>query len=769
MRHLAFACCLLVWVPACGDDNAAVPAISLEDAPSGGGPDGGLADGWQTQKDASAPDGWIWNDDAGVWIGPDATADAGSTSDAVITDAVGQDAASGDAGATDATTAAPGELGGFCAKQTDCQEGVCIGAGSAQAYCSTVGCADSGECAGIPSGDPVCCMVYGQGAQKQSYCVKQYGATQCGKQDKAPGQSCVTGGNSDCAAGAGNWCLQSAGQAVCVQGCDKLNAPVCGAGTTCNVFDGGGGCLPYTPGVPDGSPCGSNPLGGCDKYALCIANQKNDDLAYCATPCKKDADCGTGLGCVIYNGTQGICTHYGTSPVGSNCAGDRFACAKGLYCVGSGNGSAVCAPPCVSDANCTSLGQAIGASAYCAKNPGESGGICYPQGDAGNGQNCADNPYTCAPGLFCIGGYDTYDPHAYCQKSCQDDGLCPAGASCVKYSADYSGCQPAGKLGQGQDCGGDQTKCAAGLFCLGAGKAWQCMAQCDVAQPACPGNTWCMPYGQDGLGVCWSAGTQPVGSTCVDAPWSCGQGLICSGYGQTKNATCLENCDKASCPGGFACVDFGASGHWCEPVGTGAQGASCGPSAACAAGSVCVGQQGPAPFCAQSCTASSDCPATDVNGHKLWCAAGKWGGFCIPDGDLGKNAICYEKPWSCAKGLICLGDSVTNPGAYCAQPCGGFASVCAPGEKCEYLGGGDSYCMKTGTLPAGESCLNDPQGCAPDTLCVKGAPVPECVQQCGVGFPACPKDAPCTGFTGSAVHLCVPPGFVPFGTITVPF
>ena len=784
-------------LPACGDDSAAV-AVALADDGVGAGADAGaLADGWQYLADAAAPDGWVWSEDAQVWLPPDAlgaettAADTAAVETADKADGAGADTAllgdsatdgsaaadgsaatdgsAADGGAGGDVTAKPGELGGFCDAATPCpNEAFCVGQGSPQAYCTLTGCASHADCAPVLAADPVCCISYGAGTKKQSYCGVQFGATVCGNQDKPVGADCASGGQSDCA-GSGNWCFQTSGGAQCVQGCSKLGDAICGKGTTCNVFPGGGGCLPFTPGVSDGSPCAKNTLGGCDKYAFCIESYKGDPLAYCATACTSDAGCAADLSCFVYDGSQGICQKTGTKGIGANCAGDRFSCAKGSYCVGFGGGSAVCAPQCSVDLNCGELAKAIGGEAYCAKNPGNPAGICYPKGPLGNGATCADNPYACAEGLYCIGGYDTYNPGAFCQKSCKDDGICPGTAKCMAYTKDYSGCQPDGALGQGGDCKGDPTLCKAGAFCIGAGKSWQCMTQCAVAKPACPGGNWCMPYGEDGLGICWPIGTKPVGAGCQGDPWGCQAGTFCSGYGASKAATCLQNCDAAACPGGFSCDSFGQSGKWCQPVGPGQQGVSCGPGAACVAGAVCIGQQGPAPFCAKQCAVDSDCPAKDASGKPLWCAVGKWGGYCVPDGGTAKNGICYQAPWSCAKGLVCVGDSTGNPGAFCAAGCAGFASTCAGGEKCVYLGGGDAFCVKTGTMPAGSICLQDPFGCAADALCIKGSPMPECLQQCGVGFAACPKDSPCTGFPGAAIKLCVPKDFVPFGMISVPF
>lgn len=121
------------------------------------------------------------------------------------------------------------------------------------------------------------------------------------------------------------------------------------------------------------------------------------------------------------------------------------------------------------------------------------------------------------------------------------------------------------------------------------------------------------------------------------------------------------------------------------------------------------------------------------------------------------------------QGHLCLGNASENPGAFCGKECSGFASLCASDEKCEYFGGGQSWCVKTGKQPHGSVCLDTPLACDATTLCIKGTPMSLCLQTCGIGKPACPQDSPCTYFPGSALKLCVPKTFTPFGPIKTPF
>lgn len=722
--------------------------------------DATLADGWQAQADASPPDdSWSWNADAGAWQQADVADGAGDVADGTgdVADAAAQDG-----------VAKPGQLGAPCSKHLDCKSKFCAGLGAGlPGYCSSFGCKASDDCAGVVSPDaPVCCLQY----QGQGYCLKQPGATQCGSQDKMPGESCVAGGQSDCDA-ATSWCFQQGKSAQCVQLCSKTNDPACPAGTACNVFEGGGGCLPYTPGVPDGSPCAGKEIGGCGKYAYCIGTATNDAYAYCASACLVDGDCAAGLGCLIYQPGQGICQKVGARKAGSNCADDRFSCEKGLFCLGWGSADAICSPGCSTDSDCKGFAGSVGSEAYCAKGPDSPIGACYPKGSLKNGDSCGKDPLACEQGAFCIAGNDGYDPDAYCQKSCGSatNGTCPSGSQCVAYSAQYSGCQVQGSKVQGESCAGAPTSCQAGLTCIGASGAEICATLCTVGSSTCPSGTWCAGWGSDGkAGVCLPGGSLKVGTSCKAQPWACAAGSFCQQFGQAKDASCIAKCaDDGTCPSGTDCKDFGEAGHYCEPVGGKTQGQDCSAdSNSCAAGHVCIWKDTKYAICSKQCTQDADC--TGGSG-KQWCGKGKWGGYCLPEGSQPEFGSCFTQPFACGKGLLCLDDPSSNPGAFCAKECTGFASLCGSGSKCEYLGGGQSWCFPTGKLPHGSICLDDPKACDPSTLCIKGTPQSMCLQECGVGKPACPSDSPCTFFPGSPLKLCVPKTFTPFGALRAPF
>lgn len=782
---------------ACGNDSATVAASGTVADASAQVDGATLTDGWEKNPDAAPPsDAWAWNADSQRWQGPDTAGSDGAGSDGAgsevaLSDAsAGSDGQAADAPLSDGQAAdspqaggdmaggpadggvAPvqdGGLGAKCVSQSQCNKGLyCIGAGTPTAYCGASACQTHADCA-VATSDPMCCVAY----QGKNMCLQQFGASQCGNQDKPPGADCSKGGQSDCASEGGGFCLNISNQAQCVKGCAG-DPTVCPTGTACQTFQGGAAaCIPFTKGVGDASSCAQKPIGGCDKGAWCIANGPGDPLAYCASLCKGDADCDSGFFCQAFSATQGVCHKYGTTAAGQSCAGDRWSCAKGLFCMSAETASATCTPLCQSDSDCADLQKAIGKAAYCLKGAGATG-ACYPKGDAKNGDNCSKDPTVCSPGAFCVGGYDVYNPDAYCQQSCTAPGtLCPPSSQCIAYTKSYAGCQVTGTKGQGESCVGAPTSCKASSLCVGPAGGEICAQLCKVgASPggpdACPAGTWCSGWG-DGGGSCLPAGTKPVGAACVGEPYACAPGTFCSTWGKGPGSTCIVACGaQGACPAGTDCKDFGQFGKFCEPLGGKGQGASCATTADCASGHVCIAAGTPHAICAKQCAKDTDCGATGGAAGGLWCGVGKWGGYCLPDGNLTQNQSCYLKAWQCSKGLVCIGDPSGNPGAFCSKECAGFAASCGPKTKCQYFGGGQSWCVPYGNQPAGTICTADPGVCDPSTLCVKGTPQPQCLQICGLGHPACPADKPCSYFPGSAIALCVPKGFTVGGAIITP-
>ncbi|MSQ81347.1 MAG: hypothetical protein EXR77_00260 [Myxococcales bacterium] len=813
LSTLSVLALVLIATIGCGTQDSSVSGGAGVAAASSDLQAGQLPDGWQFQGDAAPPtDAWTWSDDAKRWMGPDSIAGAGDSTerladattalpdgtvalpdgafrlpDGTVVAADGAPAggtadtdpldgaladSAGDGAVTDGGKPAPtaGELGSACTKPADCDAGLyCFAQGTPQAYCGKVGCLSHVECAANTE-EPMCCVQYGN----QKYCAKQFGgATQCGNQDKPAGADCKAGGQSDCSKNNGGFCLQTQSAAQCVDGCTSASKS-CPIGTKCQVFEGGtGGCIPFTPDKADATSCAGKTIGGCGAGSWCIEAYSGDPLAYCATLCKDDSVCASGFACSIYSPNQGICQKFGSVAGGSSCAGDRFSCQKGMFCLGAGSATAVCAPLCQNDVDCSAYAKTINQVATCSKGPGGNFGACVPKGDKANGDNCSKNPSSCTSGSWCVGGYDVYNPDAYCQKPCGQgsDGKCPIGAVCIKYNNQYSGCQPDGGKTQGQSCAGAATSCKAGHFCIGPQGGEVCAQMCKVAavpgsKDACPDASWCSGYGGGTAGVCIPTGAIAIGKSCAGKPMACAANTFCQNWGLGSDAVCISPCSATkACPSGTDCKDYGQAGAYCQPAGGQTQGQPCSNAdKPCAVGLACLSAGTTYAMCAKSCKADTDC-----TGGNLYCATGKWGGWCVPSGTVDEFQSCYNQAWQCKKGLACIGDPAANPGAVCVKQCTGFADVCGTGAKCQYFGNGQSWCVKTGKLAHGSICLGQQNDCDTNTLCVKGTPVPTCLQQCGYGFGPCPADSPCQYFAGSAVQLCVPKGFTVGGPIWAPF
>jgi hypothetical protein len=458
-----------------------------------------------------------------------------------------------------------------------------------------------------------------------------------------------------------------------------------------------------------------------------------------------------------------LCLQTGTIAAGSSCAGDRFGCVAGTYCWAPDNAlAATCLPLCDKNSDCAGLEASLGMKAVCQKGENTKG-LCVPQGELPPLSSCGGQPFACAAGSVCVGGYDVYNPDAFCQQLCGMDTTppCPKGFSCTLFG-DTGLCQPSTGKGQGESCDADPASCAAGHLCVGPNDSEQCAKLCQ-SSGECGDGLWCAPLGPNN-GICLPAGALAPGASCVDAPFGCQAGHWCAGWGQSAGSSCIAPCPPSgNCGTGLSCMDYGNAGSWCETAGTIGQDGDCSKTpSGCAAGHTCIAENTDHAICAASCDKDADC----ASGH--WCAEGQWGGWCLPAGQVADGASCYGDAWSCSAGLLCIGDADNNPASVCSKPCAGFAAVCGPGAKCQAFGSGQAYCLQTGSAPAGDSCLADPGSCNPQSICIKGTPLPTCLQQCGFGWPACPADHKCTAYPGSAVQLCVPPGFTPFGPVQVP-
>ena len=370
-------------------------------------------------------------------------------------------------------------------------------------------------------------------------------------------------------------------------------------------------------------------------------------------------------------------------------------------------------------------------------------------------------------------------------KDCGPDGCggncgsCPAGSSCNTAGICVQSCFPdcTGKPCGSDGCGGICGLCGPGTACknftcvadLSCKELVQCMWGCAPMDEPCTNGCW--------LDASWDAKQQwmelwgCVGQICGEnANDGCAQQAI---QGQCKKfwqacQDCTSDCtgkmcgpdgcggDCGTCPGGFACDNYGYC--LCQPqcagkaCGNDGCGGSCGT---CKSGSVCnylgkcvcmpqcegkqcgpdgcggqCGQCQPGSFCTDSGTCQPDQPFACGDG---WC-------------DPNMKETCQTCPWDCGKCAVCgdgLCDWMTESCETCPWDCG-ECTVCGDGwcdwqtEDCwscpwdcgECAVCGDGWCdWQT------EDCWSCPKDCGQCAVCGDG--------QCAPGYEdcwSCPKD-----------------------------
>ena len=177
-------------------------------------------------------------------------------------------------------------------------------------------------------------------------------------------------------------------------------------------------------------------------------------------PCKlalPQCGCDPGQKCTYTFGHR-ACVPDGSVGPGLSCTGNQ--CTAGYLCVQFGNPPSTCHKFCEGDADCAP-----------------------PQG-------------LCALSLTGSGGAS---PITLCSESCDPitNAGCPvAGMKCELSQSQtppqpwFTLCLASGSTGQGGVCASPDD-CAPSLSCFNGAQGLRCMAWCEVASPACPGNLTC--------------------------------------------------------------------------------------------------------------------------------------------------------------------------------------------------------------------------------------------------------------------------------------
>lgn len=483
----------------------------------------------------------------------------------------------------------------------DCPSGAyCFATGGGQGLCVQSGDIDDGEpCADDFTGcdEQLFCVEYQGEDDPYAFCALQCERDR----DCEDGQTCdpfgicVEAGDGELgdpcvedrfSCGEDQFCVAFGGRgARCSELCDSDGD--CGSGSRCNFFaEGEGYCIPRGE-RRSGEYCGDDPF-SC--AGLCTGGyQVFDAGAYCQDTCSTDDDCPDNGVCEDFEGSGRFCQPAGDLGQGESCALDPFDCREGSFCIDYGTANAFCAEGCFDDADCdsgtwcSSDGEAEGvcipggdlgagetcdagtwtceADAFCAGyggseqcfvqcddgacpdgqyclEPNEVGTRwCFPEGDRGYGEGCADDPYACAADLFCV---DAALPQARCATSCTDDDECEGDDVCRRDGRDGA-CVPPGDVGPLGSCADDVYACEPGTRCLLAGTPGAfCGEECTGFADSCEGDTACRFVGY-GRSFCLTAGDIPIGESCADDQFGCEDGGWCVNAG-TEDAVCVRTC-----------------------------------------------------------------------------------------------------------------------------------------------------------------------------------------------------------------------------------
>lgn len=674
--------------------------------------------------------------------------DAGDA-DASASDGSGADGVDGDGG-TDLDGGSPDggsvEGGSACTTDADCPEGLRCDGDFGPPFCAPIptpdgsNCATSADCEFADSDQLFCCAGY-FGSQRCAPAGDPATGATCGDSTGEQGDDCVDGGQSDCAGERAVCLFSESDYAYCSEAC-VAPAFACAEGAYCRVLVEGprgyGLCIEYGD-TEDLTSCIDDPT-ACGENSFCILGEEGDPLAFCATVCESDADCSGDTVCNDF----GVCTPDGGREPGESCIDDRFSCGDGGFCINYGTRYAQCTQRCERDRDCSND------STCFITETGE--GFCIREGDRAQGEFCGDDPLSCEG--ICSGDALAYDPGAFCINPCESDADCPGTSYCTPVGpAAELYCQPDGSVGQGGDCSLDPFSCERGSICVGYGTGDAFCSRPCAGDAECGAGNWCIPFSSE-VGYCVPAGEASVGEECTADRFSCGPELVCGGPDRPQ---CFQICtdDPTGCPSGQTCLDPAENGErYCLPTGDREYGSPCADDIySCALPSFCAETFSEQARCTVSCTRDGECPAGE------WCYATATGGVCRPGGTAGPMESCEGDLYACRPGLTCLLGG--GPGAFCAEECTGFPSVCGDGEACTWVGYGRSVCIATGGASHGESCAEDRFACDDETWCASaGTESATCVDACSFSPDECPDGTSCR-FLRSGLALCLGAGLSP--------
>jgi hypothetical protein len=474
----------------------------------------------------------------------------------------------------------PGALGSICARNADCNSGLCLAAGRCTEPCATAAeCPNSWVCEGLPGTGLIC---------------------QCNAM--APEELC-NGIDDECDGRIDNGA--TCGPGLVCEGGECL----CPASERC-----AGACVDRMSDVANCGACGN----------ACAAGQVCESGA-CVVNCSATTTrCGDS--CVDTNTNANNCGACGTScGAGGVCEGGTCMCTGSLsLCVGVG-----CVDTNTDRMNCGGCGNACtseelcrSASCECAAGRTRCGTACPDT--MTDEMHCGACGNACAAGQTCEAGS--------CVVTCTTP-LTRCGTACVDTRSSAANCGSCGNAcAAGELCGMStcRTDCGSLTLCDGA-----CVDTTDDSANCGSCGNSCGALGFCRASTCACGfGSDFCGGECINTdsdPNNCGScGMRCSGGATCRFGTCETPVTPV--PVGRACTSDSqcvpTSGGLCFTAAEGFPGGYCSmPCGSCPTGATCVNVGAPSPICLDDCASAGECRATYT------CEPlADGGGVCFPPG-----------------------------------------------------------------------------------------------------------------------------------------
>lgn len=408
--------------------------------------------------------------------------------------------------------------------------------------------------------------------------------------------------------------------------------------------------------------------------------------------------------------TDDVCNVYQGQPGAQGTSCPPTGCFGGLVCEGAPGASAT-QKFCTRD--CTGATDTTCPQGYSCQ-PSTAGYGCLAQQGATDLCNFCSSGADCSTGMCLTDGAG----HNWCSRSCSSNAQCGAGYNCNQSSLGAI-CEPVAGSMCNKQCT-SASQCALGYTCTSG----TCTATGGVGDH-CEIAGFCQ--------ACMVCGLDPNVNTVA----FCRQ---CCSPGNDATSACPSTCAAlSSCSGGQTCsqIPLTGAGSVCLPTNGGGACMTCGTTADCMVGLVCVGGR-----CHGTCNAQNPGTCTacvkDPNSTQYVCACAS---EVMGVGDSCGNGAGLA---ACGPGLMCEATQLK-----CRSICNkNDTTSCPVGLKCTTTGGKD-LCIPN---QAGAKCSACGTGseCDPGLTCFNN----RCYPTCNAGQAGACSTCVATTSTGQGVCAC---------------